>query len=71
MSNYVIKNGSAILSSPKPLEEAREALEGLRMIYPKAELYATDEVVVKPQFILTAPPEEVEDVGCAGGACTL
>lgn len=71
MSNYEIRNGSTVLSSPKPLEEAREALEMLKGIYPNAKLYATDAVVVKPQFILTAPPEEVEDVGCAGGACTL
>lgn len=72
MSNYVIRNKDKVVSGIMSKEEAERKLEDLKMfLYPEAYLEATEKERPSEGFKLTAPPEEVEDVGCAGGACTL
>lgn len=68
--NAIIMNGEIALSPVLKMSEAQERIEMLRVIYPKAVIIETDQEIVKKAKI-DVVPEEVEDVGCAGGACTL
>lgn len=60
------------MTKPMSYDEAKEQLEALSQIYDKKTLMIvpTDKQV-KAQVVLTTKPEEVEDTGCVGGACTL
>lgn len=69
--NYLIVYKGRVYSQPLPREEAENRLKALEPIYPTAELVETELDVLPKGFQFTAPPEEVEDTGCAGGACTL
>lgn len=70
--NYVVMNGDMKMSSPISKEEAEKRVNDFKAmkIYPNAYYVETDEEV-KEKIVLTAPAENVEDVGCAGGACAL
>lgn len=70
--NYVVMNGDMKMSSPISKEEAEKKLKQFKEfnLYPNAVIVETDEKP-KEKIVLTAPVENVEDVGCAGGACTL
>lgn len=70
--NYIVKNGTLNLTPPlATLEEAEERAKALVMLYPNTKVERTDGQLLKEGYKLTAPPEEQEDKGCAGGACTL
>ena len=69
--NYLIVCKDRVYSQPLPLNEAQDRLKALEPIYPTAKLVETELDALPKGFQFTAPPEEVEDVGCAGGACTL
>lgn len=71
MSNYVVKNGETVLSAPMPHDDAVKRLDDLKLIYPRAHVEPTDQEAHKVGYVATGEAEVVEDVGCAGGACTL
>lgn len=70
--NYVVMNGDMKMSSPMSKEEAEKKVSDFKEtnLYPNAYYVETYEKA-KEKIVLTAPAEEVEDVGCAGGACAL
>lgn len=70
--NYIVMNGDMKMSSPISKEEAEKKVSEFKAtnLYPNAYYVETDEEV-KDKIVLTTPAENVEDVGCAGGACTL
>lgn len=69
--NVIIMNGDMRLSPPLKREVAEERLEQLKMIYPNAYLVDTDEAEIVQSISKELEVEEVENKGCAGGACTL
>lgn len=69
MNNAVIINNGLVLSSVLTMSEAVARLEQLKVIYPNAYIQETDQPV-KSKFV-HEDYEEIEDKGCAGGACTL
>lgn len=70
--NYIVMNGDMKLSSPISKEEAEKKVCEFKAtnLYPNA-YYVETEDKSKEKIVLTAPAENLEDVGCAGGACTL
>ena len=68
--NAIIKNGDLALSKVISKEEALARLEKLKALYPNARIVETDEPV-KKKVEIDVVPEEVEDVGCVGGGCSL
>lgn len=70
--NYIVMNGNMKMSSPMSKEEAERKVKEFKELnlYPNAYYVETDEKP-KEKIVLTAPAENVEDVGCSGGACTL
>lgn len=70
--NYIVMNGDMKLSSPISKEEAESKVKQFKELnlYPNAYYVETDEKA-KESIAFTVPAEEVEDVGCVGGACTL
>ena len=70
MSNYILKNGSVVISQPMTKGGAEKRLEELKNIYPSAVIVPTDEGITERPTI-NVEAEEVEDVGCSGGGCTL
>lgn len=69
--NYIVMNKEIKLCEPCSHEEAQKKLNDLNMIYPNAYIVETDQQASKQGFKATGEAEIVEDVGCAGGACTL
>lgn len=68
--NAIIMNGDVILSKVMTKADAIKRCEELKMIYPNAVVVETAQAVIEEkQYDIT--PEVVEDVGCAGGGCTL
>ena len=68
--NAVIKNRDLVLSKVMTMQEAEETLKKLKVIYPNARIVETDEPA-KKKIEIDVVPEEVEDVGCVGGGCSL
>lgn len=70
--NYIVMNGNMKMSSPMSKEEVEKKVNEFKAtnLYPNAYYVETDEEV-KEKIVLTAPVENVEDVGCSGGACAL
>lgn len=68
--NAIIKNGDLALSKVISKEEALARLEKLKALYPNARIVETDEEIVEQRKI-NVVPEEIEEVGCAGGGCSL
>lgn len=68
--NAVIINGEARISQVITREEAENRLEALKMMYPNARVESVNEEI-KSKVKINVVPEEVEDLSCAGGACTL
>ena len=52
------------------MKEAQDRLESLKGYYPNLRIKQTDQEI-KEKFVYTGEAEEVEDLSCAGGACTL
>lgn len=70
MKNAVIMNNDKPISLVIPYSEAESRLKGLKQMYPNAFIERTNQEV-KEKFEYKGEAEVVEDVGCAGGACTL
>ena len=68
--NAVIINGETRISQVLTRKEAEERLESIKMIYPNARVESVNEEI-KSKVKINVIPEEVEDLSCAGGACTL
>lgn len=68
--NAIIVNGDTILSKVISKADAIKRCEELKMIYPKAKVIETAQVVIEEKE-LDIIPEIIEDTGCAGGGCTL
>ena len=68
--NAIIKNRDLAISKVMTMQEAEETLKKLKVIYPNARIVETDEEIVERAKI-DVTPEEVEDVGCVGGGCSL
>lgn len=68
--NTIIKNGDLALSKVISKEEALARLENLKVLYPNARIVETDEKIVE-RVKIDVIPEEIDDVGCAGGGCSL
>lgn len=68
--NAVIMNKETPISLVMNMAEAENMLAQIKAIYPNAYLKETDQEV-KKKFEYKGKAEIVEDVGCAGGACTL
>lgn len=68
--NAVIINGEARISQVITREEAENRLKALKMMYPNARVESVNEEI-KSKVKINVIPEEVEDLSCAGGACTL
>ncbi len=68
--NAIIKNRDLAISKVMTMQEAEKTLKKLKVIYPNARIVETDEPV-KKKVEIDVVPEEVEDVGCVGGGCSL
>lgn len=68
--NAIIKNGDLALSKVITKAEAIARLEKLKALYPHARIVETDEKIVE-RVKIDVVPEEIDDVGCAGGGCSL
>lgn len=69
MNKILISNGKAVSSVLSESDAIKRLSEYKKYFDVNAYLIDTDQKVnEKPIY---APAEEVEDVGCAGGACTL
>lgn len=68
--NAVLMNGDTPISLAITMKEAQDRLDGLKVIYPNLSIKQTDQEI-KEKFVYKGKAEEVEDLRCAGGACTL
>lgn len=68
--NAVLMNGSTAISLVITREEAERRFDALSGYYPDLEIKSTDQEI-KEKFVYLGEAEEVEDLSCAGGACTL
>lgn len=68
--NAVLMNGDMAISLVITMKEAQGRFASLKCYYPNLRIKQTDQEI-KEKFVYTGKVEEVEDLGCAGGACTL
>lgn len=68
--NAVIMNNEKPISLVITHSEAESRLKGLKQMHPNAYIERTNQEI-KEKFVYKGEAEEVEDLSCAGGACTL
>lgn len=68
--NAVLMNGDTAISLVITMEEAQDRFASLKGYYPNLSIKQTDQEI-KEKFVYAGEVEEVEDLSCAGGACTL
>lgn len=68
--NAVLMNGDTAISLVITMREAQDRFASLKGYYPNLSIKQTDQEI-KEKFVYTGEAEEVEDLSCAGGACTL
>lgn len=68
--NAVLRNGDTAISLVIAMKEEQDRFARLKAYYPNLSIKQTDQEI-KEKFVYTGEVEEVEDLSCTGGACTL